>query len=145
MDSDELYKYLGFFFIILVLIYIVVRTMKFQVKVLEGFGLKDVNTDSLSKAVSSTDKDKVPEAIRSNTNMVSDALLVDKYLKAYEDTILELDSNIDTFILSQVLQNAESISSDPSSIQSQSIMTRINTAKSFSDSLNHAIKVLDKK
>jgi len=117
--------------------------MKFQVNVLEGLTMPDIS--NRKKNNSSTDKDKVPDAIKNNTSTVEDALLIDKYTKAYEDTIIDLDSNIDIFILSQVLQNAEQISSNPGSDANQKILTQINTAKAFKESLNHAIKVLDKK
>jgi len=138
MTSDDIYKYIGLFIVVVFLLYVVINTLKFQVNVLEGM------TSSNNK-ISTTDKDKVPEAVKSNTSMVEDALLIDKYTKAYEDTILDLDSNIDIFILSQVLQNAENISADPGSDENQKIIAKINSAKAFKDSLNHSIKVLDKK
>ena len=141
MESDDIYKYIGLFIVVVFLLYVVINTLKFQVNVLEGLTMPT----RMSKTTLTTDKDKVPDAIKSNTSMAEDALLIDKYTKAYEDTIIDLDSNIDIFILSQVLQNAESISADPGSDENQKILAKINTAKMFKDSLNHAIKVLDKK
>lgn len=138
MEADDIYKYLGFFLVVIFLIYIVIKTMKFQMQAFEGF-------TSSTGTGNSTDKDKVPEAIKNNTTKVEDGLLIDKYTKAYEDTIIDLDSNIDMFILQEILQNAESISADPGSVVSQQIITKINNAKTFTDTLNHAIKVLDKK
>ena len=135
MNADDIYKYVGLFIIVVFLLYVVINMMKLQVNVLEGLTMPN-NT---------TDKDKVPEAVKSNTSKVEDALLIDKYTKAYEDTIIKLDSNIDIFILSQVLNNAEQISSDPGSDKNQKIIMQINTAKAFKDSLNSAIKTLDKK
>lgn len=136
MESDDIYKYVGFFIVILFLIYIVIRTLKFQFSAIEGM-------TGMSKTT--TDKDKVPEAIKSNTNKLEDGLLIDKYTKAYEDTIIDLDANMDMFILEQVLQNAEQLSADPGSDDNQKIISKINNAKTFKETLNHAIKVLDKK
>ena len=141
MESDNIYKYIGLFIVVVFLLYVVINTLKFQVNVLEGLTMPT----KTSKNKNSTDKDKVPEAVKSNTSMMEDALLIDKYTKAYEDTIIDLDSNIDIFILSQVLQNAENISTDPGSDENQKIIAKINAAKAFKDSLNHSIKVLDKK
>lgn len=141
MESDDIYKYVGFFIVILFLIYIVIRTLKFQFSAMEG--MAGMNGIGLSKTT--TDKDKVPEAIKSNTNKVEDGLLIDKYTKAYEDTIIDLDANMDMFILDQVLQNAEQLSADPGSDDNQKIISKINNAKNFKETLNHAIKVLDKK
>jgi hypothetical protein len=135
MDSDDIYKYLGFFIVIVFLIYLVTKLLTFQVNVLEG----------MTSSGGDTDKDKVPEAVKSNTTRVEDALLIDKYTKAYEDTIIDLDANIDMYILNQLLSNAEKISADPGSDENQKIITKINNAKGLKDSLNHAIKVLDKK
>ena len=136
MESDDIYKYVGFFIVILFLIYIVIRTLKFQFSAIEGM-------TGMSKTT--TDKDKVPEAIQRNTNTLEDGLLIDKYTKAYEDTIIDLDANIDMFILEQVLQNAEQLSADPGSDDNQKIISKINNAKNFKETLNHAIKVLEKK
>jgi len=140
MESDDIYKYVGLFIIVVFVIYVIINILKLQVNVLEG-----MTTSNRNKTSTTTDKDKVPDAIKSNTSMVEDALIVDKYSKAYEDTILELDSSIDIFILSEVLKNAETISADPGSDENQKILTQINTAKAFKDSLNYAIKVLDKR
>lgn len=141
MESDDIYKYVGLLVIIVFVVYIIVKTMNFQVRMVEGFSV----SDTLNNSSPPTDKDKVPDAIKSNINKISDALLTDKYLQAYEDTIIDLDTNIDMYILSQVLNNAEAISTDPGSISSQATIAKINNAKNFSDALNHAIKTLDKK
>jgi len=135
METDEIYKYVGIFLVVIILLYIMFKP---QSNVSEGL-------TSMKNSDSNTDKDKVPEVIKSNTTQTEDGLLVDKYLKAYEDTILELDSNIDMFILNQILANAEQISADPGSVENQQLLTKINTAKNFKDALNRAIKVLDKK
>lgn len=138
METDDIYKYVGFFIVILFLIYVVIRTLKFQFSAMEGMTGMNLNKTT-------TDKDKVPEAIKSNTNKVEDGLLIDKYTKTYEDTIIDLDANVDMFILEQVLKNAEQLSGDLGSDDNQKIISNLNSAKSFKDTLNHAIKVLDKK
>jgi len=142
MESEDIYKYIGFAIVVLFLIYIVIRTLKFQFMAIEGM---TSGTTSGTTTGNTTDKDKVPEAIKSNTTRVEDGLLIDKYTKAYEDTIIDLDANADMFILEQVLQNAEKISSDPGSEENQKLISKLNNVKSFKDTLNLAIKVLDKK
>jgi len=136
MDSDDIYKYLGLFVIVVFVVFIIIKTMNLQLKMVEGF---------TAAGASTTDKNKIPDAIKNNTNMISDSLLIDKYLQAYEDTIMDLDTNLNMYILSQVLTSAETISSDPGSSASQAIITKINNIKTFSDSLNQAMKTLDKK
>ena len=130
MESEDIYKYVGFTIIVICLIYIGIKTLKFQFVTVEGM---------------TTDKDKVPEAIKSTTTMIEDSLLIDKYIKAYEDTIIDLDANMDIFILSKVLQSAEQLAANPLSEENQKTISILNNLKSFKDTLNHAIKVLDKK
>jgi len=143
MEADDIYKYLGLLVVVVFVVFIVIKTMNFQLQMVEGFGMSKSQNNSNADS-STTDKDKVSEAIKNNTDKISDSLLTSKYLRAYEDTILQLDSNIDMYILSEVLKNAESISTDPSSDSNQEIITKLNNAKAFSDVLNRAMQILDK-
>jgi hypothetical protein len=140
MDSDSLYKYLGLGVVVLLLIYFVLKSLTFQANIIENM------TGAMNASSSNdTDKDKVPEAIKSNTNNVEDALLITKYRKFYEDSIINLDSNISTNMLSMVLNNAELISNNPTSDDAQKIINSVNNMKQFRDALNDAMKILDKK
>jgi hypothetical protein len=130
MESEDIYKYVGFTIIVICLIYIGIKTLKFQYATVEGM---------------TTDKDKIPEAIKSITTIYEDSLLIDKYTKAYEDTIINLDANMDINILFTILQSAEKLASSPLSEENQKLIIGLNNLKSFKDTLNHAIKVLDKK
>jgi len=136
MEADDIYKYLGLFLVVLFLIYILVKTLHLQLNVFEGMA---------SNTSIKTDKEQVPDSIKSNTTKVEDALLINKYAKTYEDTIIELDANMDMYILNEVLANAEQLSTDPGSDSNQKIITTINNVKAFKDMLNKAIKVLDTK
>jgi len=136
MEADDIYKYLGLFLVVLFLIYILVKTLHLQLNVFEGMA---------SNTTIKTDKEQVPDSIKSNTTKVEDALLINKYAKTYEDTIIELDANMDMYILNEVLANAEQLSTDPGSDSNQKILTTINNVKAFKDMLNKAIKVLDTK
>ena len=161
MESDDIYKYLGLFVLVVFIVYVVISTMNFQLKMVEGFSISEISSsktgrasraskaskggkDSTDQKASSTDTNQLPVAIKNNTELMTDALLIDKYLTVYEDTIINLSDNIDTYILELIIMNAEPISANPGSAQSQTIMNDVNTARAFSDSLNHAIKFLDK-
>lgn len=141
MDSESLYKYVGLGVIIFVVLYFVLKSLTFQANIIETMA----NGATSASDNGSTDKDKVPAAIKSNTNNVEDSLLITKYRKFYEDSIIDLDSNISTNILSLVLNNAELISRDPGSDEAQKLITKINAMKQFRDGLNDAMKTLDKK
>jgi hypothetical protein len=143
MDSESLYKYLGLGVVIFVVLYFVLKSLTFQANIIETMANGASSESDLSASLA--DKDKVPAAIKSNTNNVEDSLLITKYRKFYEDSIIDLDSNISTNILSLVLNNAELISRDPGSDDAQKIITKINSMKQFRDGLNDAMKTLDKK
>jgi len=138
MESDDIYKYVGFFIVVLCLIYIIVKTMKFQFMAIEGM-------TSSPSTLSNTPTDKVPDAISSNTTNIEDSLLLPKYTQVYENTILDLDMNLNMYILQQVLTNAEQISTDPGSDDNQALINKLNNVIKLKDTLNQAIKVLDSK
>jgi hypothetical protein len=136
MASEDIYKYLGLAIVIVFVAYIIIKSLTFQARMIEGMKSKD-DVDV------ATDKDKKPEAIKSNTNTILDSLLIDKYRPSYDDTIIELEENISATILAGILKNAENISADPSSEKSQQFITAINNLKTFKDTLNDAMKYLD--
>lgn len=138
MEIDAIYKYLGLAVVVLFVIYIIMKSLTFQARLIEG--MKSGADDS---ADTNTDKDKVPEAIKSYSNTILDGLLIDKYRPSYDDTIIDLEENISATILAGILKNAENIAADPSSEKSQNFITAINQLKTFKDTLNDAIKYLD--
>jgi hypothetical protein len=138
MDSDTIYKYLGLAIVILFVTYIILKSLTFQAKLIEG-----LTTNSSDDPSVNTDKDKVPDAIKSNSTNILDGLLVDKYRSSYDNTIIELEENINATILAGILKNAEKISYDPSSDESQKFITAINNLKNFKDTLNDTMKYLD--
>jgi hypothetical protein len=141
MQTDDLYKYVGLFIIVIFLIYIVVKTLKFQFKVLEGL---TANSSSQTAAVT-TAIEKMADAVKSNATTIEDALLLNKYTKNYEDILMELDTYLDIYILQSVLVSAEPISKGASTPANQTIMSNIINAKNYKDCLNLAMKTLDKK
>jgi len=143
MDKNDIVYYLGLTFVVCLLIYVVIKSLTLQLNIVEGL-TSNRNTSS-GGGMNSTDKDKIAEAVKSNTNTIEDDLLISKYRPNYEQTIIELENNIGYALLSSVLNNAESISNNPTSTESQTIITSINNMKTFKDVLNDAMKVLDTK
>ena len=82
-------------------------------------------------------------AIKAHTTTTEDALLVSKYRKSYEEIIIELEENINATILAGIVNNAEKISGDPSSVDSQKFISSMNSMKIFKDTLNDTMKFLD--
>lgn len=137
MELNDIMYYLGLISIIALLVYVAIRALTLQINIVEGLVGRQ-NTATM-------DKDKVADAIKSNTNITEDNLLISKYRTNYERTIIELESNVGYAMLSTVLNNAESISANPTSPESQNTISSINNLKTFMETLNSAMKILDSK
>jgi len=134
MELDTVYKYLGLGIVVIIILYIILKSLTFQARLVEGMVADSKDT---------TDKDKVSVAIKTHTASIEDALIIGKYRKSYEETIIELEENINATILAGILNNAEKISANPSSDESQKFIASMNSMKSFKDTLNDSMKFLD--
>ena len=136
---NSINEYLGIALVAFLVILFMMRSVRFQTSVLEGMA-----TAAGSSSSSSADKEKIAGSVKYNTTVVEDTLLINKYRKAYEDTIIELETNANMYILAGLLNNAETIANDPGSIANQKLMTSLNNVKAFKDTLNGAMLFLDK-
>jgi hypothetical protein len=133
--TENIYKYVGLAVIALFVLYIALKTMNFQASILEGMTTATTTNTPIAK---------LADAVKNNTNMVENKLLISKYRKSYEDIIIDLESNVNLSILYGLTTNAETISADPLSPASQTIITSINSLKAFKDTLNDSMQTLDK-
>ena len=141
IETDKLYKYIGLGVIGIFILYIILRTLKFQLNVVEG--LTTMSSSASAPIGTNTDVINTPIAIDNNSTMVEDTLLINKYQKSYEDTIIALDKSVDFSILQTILKNAESISVNPTSNDSMQTITMVNNLKQFKDSLNEAMTFMN--
>jgi hypothetical protein len=132
IEADDLYKIVGLIVVIIFVVSIGAKMFSYQAKVIEGM------------TNSSTDKDTISSAVSSNTDKLSDTLLASKYRSNYEDTIINLEKAVSVGILSEVINNAETISSDPASSKARTAMSSINTMQTFRETLNQSMIILDK-
>uniref|UniRef100_A0A6C0HH90 Uncharacterized protein n=1 Tax=viral metagenome TaxID=1070528 RepID=A0A6C0HH90_9ZZZZ len=135
MTSEDIYKYLGLAIVVVFVAYIAIKSLTFQARLIEGMKSKDKESET------TTDKDKVADAIKSKTNAMLDSLLIDKYRSSYDDTIIELEEYINVAILTYVTSFAETIATPGPS--STAMMTSLNTLQAFKATLNDSMKFLD--
>ena len=144
VEKEKIYKYVGLGVIGLVVIYLILRTLKFQLNVIEGLTSSSSSSAGANASpADNTDIENAPLAINNNSSVVEDTLLINKYKSKYEDIIIELDKNIDFCLLQTILKNAQNISQNPASNDSLQIMTTVNTLKAFKDSLNEGMAFMD--
>jgi len=132
IEAKEIYQIVGLTFIVIIIIAFGLKMFKFQSSVIEGM------------TTSTTDKDKISSSVSSNTDKISDTLLVSKYRSDYEDTIINLEKAVSLGLLSEVINNSETISSDPTSSASIKAISNMNELKSFRETLNQSMIILDK-
>lgn len=132
IDSDDLYRIVGLSVVILVVVAIGAKMLKYQTKVIEGM------------TTTATGKENIASAVERNAEKINDILLPSKYRSSFEDTIINLEKAIGLAIVFEVVNNAETISADPTSAEGQKAMASINTMETFRASLNQAMVVLDK-
>ena len=145
-DKEKIYKYIGLGVIGIVLVYLILRTLKFQLNIIEGLTTTAATTTASLPAASpvdNTDIENAPLAINNNSTMVEDTLLINKYKSKYEDIIIELDKNVDFSILQTILKNAQTISANPTSNDSMKTIAIVNSLKAFKDSLNEGMTFMD--
>ena len=129
---DSRIKYAGLIVIAYLFIRFVIKMSSYQTRVIE------------SMTVSTVDSSAIATSVSSNTDKLNDTLLISKYRANYEDTIIQLEKAISIAILSEVVNNAVTISSDPISSDSLKAIANINQLKMFRESLNQSMIILDK-
>ena len=141
MKSDDICKYLGWSVLVLILLYVCIRSLRFQANIIEGLTSK--NDSSSDSSGTTTDKDNIADAVKSNTATIADPLLVTKYRSSYEDSIIAMEANVSAALLSEMMNNADTVSKDPTSIDAQKSIVIMNNLSTYRETLNRAMNILD--
>jgi len=134
IKDNDFYRIVGLAFIIITVIVVGVNVVRGQGHVIEGL----TNNSSIA-----TDRDKIPDVVKSNNDKLTDSLLINKYRTSYEDTIIELDKAVSLGLVKMIINSADTISRDPNSADTIKIMGQVNELKKFRESLNATMTVLD--
>jgi hypothetical protein len=129
---NEWYKFVGLAIVLYVILCLILKSYSYQKKVVENM------------TSTSTAKDSISGVVSSNSDVIGDALLISKYRSDYEDTIINLEKAVGLGLLSEVINNAETISKDPVSTDSITAINNINSLRTFRESLNTSMIILDK-
>ena len=134
INQDDIYKFVGFSIIVLIAVLFFLKCLNFQSKIIEGYVSSPSRTPT-----------EVSETVKNNSSKSQDTLLVSKYRSNYEDIIIDLESHISSTMISQIVNNADAISSNPTSETSKNSISYINNLNNFINSLETAMTKLDKK
>lgn len=152
MSEDNAYKYLGLAVAGILTIYIGVKSLSFQVKLIEGMSNPITNTTAsksnefvLIENMANTSA----ENVKKQNDKLNDIISFDKYRKDYENLIIALEEYSNIMIFSKVVSIGKQVSDNGIGKDiTTSIINDMNVAnsmKNFVDTLNSTMKYVDKK
>lgn len=163
MFNKENYKYLGLVIATLLVIYIVIKTFKFQTNILEGMKNKKSSPPPSSPSPPPTvspspstdfilfDKSAkdLSENIKTQNDKLNDIISIDKYRNDYENLLIGLEEYTNNMMLGKIVSTSNLINQRGigKNITLDIIheIEQVNTLKTFIDNLNISMKYLDRK
>ena len=150
--EENIYRYLGLGVVILVALYILIKTLTFQGKIIEGL---TNSTEATSEPTSSAEisllntvTSKSTEGITAQNNKLQDILALDKYRTDYENLIIALDDYANVMMFAKVVGIGAKVStlSNGQPVTNGIIeeMEKANKLKDFISTLNASMLYIDK-
>ena len=150
--EENIYRYLGLGVVILVALYILIKTLTFQGKIIEGL---TNSTEATSEPTSSAEisllntvTSKSTEGITAQNNKLQDILALDKYRTDYENLIIALDDYANVMMFAKVLGVGAKVSKlsngEPVTNGIIEDMEKANKLKEFISTLNASMIYIDK-
>jgi hypothetical protein len=132
INQDDLYKLVGMAFLLVIAVAIAMKAFSYQRKIIEGMSSTDTSPANISSKISS------------DADQVDTKLAVHKNRNNYEDTIVQLEKVVSMTLLSEVINTAETVASDPTTTDAQKSIAVVNNLQNFRKTLNEAMVILDK-
>lgn len=144
--EDNVYRYLGLGVVILIAIYILMKSLTFQGKILEG--LTNPSTEATEISLLNTVVSKTTENINGQNNKLQDILAVEKYRTDYENVIISLEEYTNIMMFSKVLSIGSKVAGlSHGQTVTDDILSEVDKAnklKLFIDTLNSSMTFIDK-
>lgn len=137
----EFIKTMAVLIVAFMTVYVIITLFqsKNNMSIIEGLTNEDGTTTS-SRNGEAGSAASYADSIKAQVTKIQDELLVSKYRKDYENTIIHMDDLVSTMMIKQI-QNMTIGGSDSKAIMSS--LNNLNTLKSAKESLNVAMKYLD--
>lgn len=142
MNEDNIYKYLGLGLVATIAIYIGIKTLAFQAKLIEG--MTNSNQSNQVSLLENTANISY-ENIKKENEKLNDILAIDKYRTNYENLIISLEEYTNIMMFNHVTLIGNQINLKKSASEIIPVMQQANTIKSFVDTLNATMKFIDRK
>lgn len=149
INQDNIYKYLGLAVASILTIYIGVKSLSFQVKMIEGMTNQTDQSKSGDFVLLENMANSSAENVKKQNDKLSDIISVSKYRKDYENLLIALEEYSNIMIFSKIVSIGKQVSDNGigKDVTPQIIndMTIANNIKSFVDTLNTSMKFIDRK
>jgi hypothetical protein len=137
--TEDLFKIVGILIISFFIIYIIVKMFQLQTSVIEGLTNAD-GTIAVSASGEAGTATSYAASVKAQVVKLQDELLISKYRKEYETTIINLDDYIGMLMIKQTL-NMKIDGDIKANIEN---INNLNVLKMSKDSLNATMTFLDK-
>jgi len=148
MDDQDFLKIFVFIIFGMFFVYYVVKCLQLQTSLIEGLTNESETSEKPDTVAppnppsgAGANAEKYADAIKSLTVKMQDGLLIDKYRKDYENSIINLDDFVSMLMLKQVLSIKPN---DPNPKANIEILASLNVLKNSKDALNSVMTFLDK-
>ena len=159
MYQDNLYKYLGLAVVVILIIYVLVKTLTFQRGVVENFStdifnISDSTTGDSTKTKSTTTKtddnkeSDFEKIVKLQRALFKENILNDDNRTHVENDLIMLEELSNYMLLDKIIRIVNNISfegAEEKSIKIDKYMLEANNLKSFIDTLNVGMKFIDRK
>jgi len=138
LKEEEIYRYLGIFTLTLFFIYIVNSVLNTQNNIIEGLTNQKKPLNIQDDLFSNLDKH-----LKENNDRLSDSLLIKKYKRQYEDSIIEIDTNTELKILQLTILYGDALANKDDK-EAKKYLEEINLLQNLKVSLKNTMKHVDK-
>lgn len=138
LKEEEIYRYLGIFTLTLFFIYIVSCVLNTQNNIVEGLTNQKKPLNIQDDLFSNLDKH-----LKENNDRLSDSLLIKKYKRQYEDSIIEIDTNTELKILQLTILYGNALANKDDK-EAKKYLEEINLLQNLKTSLKNTMKHVDK-
>jgi hypothetical protein len=144
MNTEEFLKLIGILVVAMFVIHYFIGCVKVQSSIIEGLTNPDTsNPTTTTQSVSNGEAGNAANyaaSIKAKFIQLQDELLISKYRKEYETTIINMDDYVSMMMLKQVLSMNTNGDNQKANIE---MLNTLNILKNSKDALNATMKYLD--
>ena len=156
-NKEELYKYLGLSIAVILVVYIGVKTLKFQSKMVEGLTTQTKSSQPATTAPSNLNDfvllensaKELFDNIKTRNDKLNDIISIEKYRSDYENLLMVLEEYTNNMMFGKIITVSNKVQQNGVGKNlTWEILYEIDNAnklKTFVETLNSTMKYIDRK